>query len=195
LETALNAHWDAETKSGERVLVVGAGVVGLLTAYLAKRFAGADVAILDTDERKAPLADALGISFASPRQIPRNCNVVFHASATAAGLQSAIDAAGEEGLIVEMSWYGDQPVTVSLGGAFHALRLKVISSQVGKVAPARRKTHTPRQRLTAALALLDDPVLDALAAEERPFEDMAGALPQLLTDQQPLLLPVISYCD
>ena len=154
METALNALWDGGAGPGDRIVVVGAGVVGLLVTSLAARLPGAEVTAVDVDESRRPLVESLGARFARPEQAPRDADIVFHASATAAGLETAIKCAGFEGTIVEMSWYGDKPVEVDLGGAFHSRRLKLVSSQVGQVAASRRPRWDYRRRVEAAMRLL-----------------------------------------
>ncbi|HMN37456.1 MAG TPA: zinc-binding alcohol dehydrogenase [Hyphomicrobium sp.] len=195
METALNAHWDAGAAPGDRILVIGAGVVGLLVARLASRIAGVHVGLCDTDPAKAALAAALDIPFMAPADAPGGNQIIFHTSATAAGLQTAIDAAAFEGRIVELSWFGDRSVSVDLGGAFHAGRLRLISSQVGHVAASRRNTVNHRKRLEMALELLDDPALDALVTQEIAFEHAAEQLPALLTGTAAGLPPIIRYSD
>lgn len=195
METALNAHWDAGTGPGDKVLVIGAGTVGLLTAYVARRIAGTLVTICDSDPGKAETAQTLGLTFTTPGNMPPDNRIVFHTTATAAGLQSAIDAAAFEGRILEMSWFGTTPVTLALGGAFHAKRLQIVSSQVGHVSPARRAITTHRERLMAALSLLDDPMLEALVNDEIAFENCAEEVPALLLGAASRPLPVIRYPD
>ena len=195
METALNAHWDAGTGPGDKVLVIGAGIVGLLTAHLAKRIAGCNITISDLDPGRAAIAQNLGLNFTLPSDAPRDNRIVFHTSATAVGLQSALDAAAFEGRIVDMSWYGTCPVSLQLGGAFHSKRLQLISSQVGHVSPSRRSTTTHRQRLVHALALLDDAALDNLVATEVAFNDLPGQIPILLGPCGGALPPVIRYPD
>jgi NADPH:quinone reductase-like Zn-dependent oxidoreductase len=195
METALNAHWDAGTGPGDKILVIGAGIVGLLTAHLAKRIAGCHVTITDIDPGRAAIAQKLGLTFSAPQVAPRDNGIVFHTSATAAGLQSALDAAAFEARIIDMSWYGTAPITLHLGGAFHSKRLQLISSQVGHVSPSRRSTTTHRQRLTQALALLDDPALDNLVAAEVSFGDLPGQIPVLLGQSSSALPPIIRYPD
>jgi NADPH:quinone reductase-like Zn-dependent oxidoreductase len=173
METALNGP-------GDKVLVIGAGIVGLLTAYLARQIAGTDVTIADIEPGRADLAAKLGLSFALPGNAPADNHVVFHTSATAAGLQTAIDNAAFEGRIVEMSWYGTKPVSVALGRAFHSRRLQLISSQVGHVAPSRRGHVSHRDRLGLALRLLADPALDALVKDTIAFDEVPERLTQLL---------------
>ena len=194
METALNALWDSAAGPGDRIVVVGAGVVGLLVAALAARLPGAEVTVVDVDESRRPIAQSLGARFAPPKQAPGDADIVFHASATAAGLNAAISCAGFEGTIVEMSWYGDKPVQVDLGGAFHSRRLKLVSSQVGHVSPGRRPRWTHRRRVEAAVGLLAAmPALDALVAEEIAFEDAPRELPGILGPGGRGLVPVIRY--
>lgn len=193
METALNAVWDSGAGPGDRIAVVGAGVVGLLVASLAARLPAAAVTVVDVEAGRRPLAEALGAGFAAPDAAPTEADIVFHASASAAGLNTAIACAGLEGTAVEMSWYGDKPVEVGLGGAFHSRRLKLVSSQVGLVSPSRRPRWDHARRLAAALRLLDQPALDLLVAEETAFDDAPGELPRILGTAAHGLAPVIRY--
>ena len=193
METALNAHWDAGTGPGDRILVVGAGTVGLLTAHLARQIAGTSVIICDIDPGRAELAAKLGIAFASPQDAPRDNRVVFHTSATAGGLQTALDHASFEGRIIEMSWYGQKPVAVMLGGSFHSQRLQLISSQVGHVSPGHRGAVSHARRLATALTLLDDPALDHLVANDVAFEHVPENLTQIFGPSTSEPLSVIRY--
>jgi threonine dehydrogenase-like Zn-dependent dehydrogenase len=195
METALNAVWDSGPGPGDRIVVVGAGAVGLLVASLAARLPGAAVTVVDVDAGRRPLAEALGAKFAAPAEAPGGADVVFHASATAAGLNTAIVCAGPEATVVEMSWYGDKPVEVGLGGAFHSRRLRLVSSQVGQIPPERRPRWDYGRRMAAALRLLDSPALDLLVAEEIAFEDAPRELPRILAPGVHGLAPVIRYAQ
>jgi 2-desacetyl-2-hydroxyethyl bacteriochlorophyllide A dehydrogenase len=191
METALNAHWDAGTALGDRILVVGAGIVGLLTAYLARRIAGTDVTITDINPDRARHAGKLGVKFAGSTELPRDNRIVFHTSATSAGLEAAINACAFEGSVIEMSWYGSSPITMKLGGAFHSRRLRIISSQVGHVAPSHRSQLKHAHRLERAIALLDDDSLDALVEDVVSFEDLPSALPRIWSSSD--LPPIVRY--
>lgn len=193
METALNAVWDAAPGPADRIAIVGAGVVGLLVGYLCSRLPGADVTIIDIDASRAEVARALGIAFALPDQAPVDCDVVFHASGHAAGLATAISLAGNEATVLEMSWYGEGNVAVPLGGAFHSKRLKLISSQVGQIAPSHRARWTYNRRLAAALALLADPKLDVLLSPAVPFDDLPRRLPDILAPGSGILCQLITY--
>jgi len=191
METALNAHWDAGTTLGDRILVVGAGIVGLLTAHLASRIAGTEVAITDINPARAKYAEALGLKFVSPADVRTDNRIVFHASATSAGLETAINACAFEGCVVEMSWYGTNPVTVNLGGAFHSGRLRIISSQVGHVAQSHRNQLKHKDRMERAIAMLDDERLDVLVADDVNFEDLPSILPKIWSSSD--LPPIVRY--
>lgn len=193
METALNAHWDAGSGPADRMLVVGGGVLGLLVAWIAAQIPGADVTLVDIDPRRAEIAATLGFSFALPKNAPGDADLVFHASATAPGLTTAIEAAGFEARIVELSWYGEGMVPAPLGGAFHAKRLQLISSQVGQVAPSRRPRWSYARRAEAAMALLADKRLDALITTEIPFTEAPERLPDLLSGGWSGLTGVLRY--
>jgi threonine dehydrogenase-like Zn-dependent dehydrogenase len=193
VETALNATWDAAPGLSGRIVVIGAGVVGALVGFLCARIEGAEVTLVDIDPARRDLARALNLKFATPDAAPMDCDFVFHASATAAGLSTALGLAGDEATIVELSWYGAGTVPVPLGGAFHSRRLKIISSQVGKVAPSRRASFTHRQRLEAAIKLTADPRLDALLAPAVAFSELPDRLPDILKPRSGILCQLVSY--
>jgi threonine dehydrogenase-like Zn-dependent dehydrogenase len=182
METALNVTWDAAAAPGDRIAVIGAGVVGALAAFLCARIPGTEVTLVDIDPARAPLAAAFGCRFAAPPDAPAECDIVIHASASAAGLATAITCAGTEVRIVEASWYGAGTTPTPLGGAFHSRRLGLIGSQVGRIPPARAPRWTHRRRLEAALALLADPVLDLLISGETPFDRLPEAYAGILAD-------------
>jgi hypothetical protein len=193
METALNAVWDAAPGPGDRIAIVGAGVVGSLVAYLCGRLPGAEVTLVDINPARAELAQALGIGFARPEAANGDCDLVVHASGDTAGLGTAIGLAGDEATVLEMSWYGDAPVTALLGGAFHSRRLRLISSQVGQVAPSHRPRWSHRRRLAAGLSLLTDARLDALLAPPVLFQDLARRLPDILDARNGILCQPIAY--
>jgi len=193
METALNALWDSGAGPADRIVVVGAGVVGLLVTALAARLPGSEVTVVDVASERREIAESLGARFAAPEAVPEGADVVFHTSASPAGLAAAIAAAGREATVVELSWYGDREIAVKLGGAFHSQRLKLLSSQVGQVSPGRRPRWDYGRRLGAALRLLADPRLDALVKEEIAFDDAAKELPRILAPGAGGLAPVIRY--
>lgn len=193
METALNAVWDAAPGPADRIAVVGGGVIGCLIACLCGSLAGAEVTLVDLLPVRAKVAKALGVGFALPDDAPEECDLVVHASASAAGLATALRLAGEEATILEASWYGEGTVAAPLGGAFHAKRLRLVSSQVGHVAPSHRPRWTPRRRLAAALNLLADPRLDALLASNLPFAALPKEIGTILAPQSDVLCQVIDY--
>jgi hypothetical protein len=193
LETALNAVWDGAPGPADRIAVVGGGVLGMLVARLCARMPGSEVTLIDIVASRAEMAQALGAKFATPEAAPEGCDLVFHASGTGAGLAVALRIAGEEATIVELSWYGAGEVAVPLGEAFHSRRLRLVSSQVGRVAASHRPRWTSARRLAAALDLLADPALDGLLAPAVPFENLPARLAELLGSETDARCPLIRY--
>ncbi|HVX42340.1 MAG TPA: zinc-binding alcohol dehydrogenase [Mycobacteriales bacterium] len=177
VETAVNALWDAAPLVGDRIAVIGAGMVGCCVARIAARLPGARVTLVDVEPDRARIAARLGAEFATPGQTCGRYDVVIHASATAAGLEAALELLPPDGAVIELSWYGDDPVALRLGGAFHSRRLAIRASQVGAVAPARRATRTTADRLDLALQLLRDPAFDALIEDRCAFTDLPARVP------------------
>lgn len=193
METALNGLWDAGIMPGDRVCVIGAGVVGLLVAWLASRIPGVLLVVQDIDDDKSEVAAALGVAFTTRVDDLAAFDVVLHASGNPLGLQTALQIAGFEALIVEMSWFGDREVTLPLGEAFHSRRLVLRSSQVGAVASSRRGRHTHRSRLELALRLLCDDVFDRLISGESQFEELPEVMQNLSSGALPALCHRIRY--
>ncbi|MCS6779809.1 MAG: zinc-binding alcohol dehydrogenase [Geminicoccaceae bacterium] len=182
LETALNGLWDAPALPGMRILVLGAGVVGGCAARLCARLPGAEVTLVDRDPAAASTAAALGCAFALPEEAPGEQDLVIEATGRPEALATALEAAGKEAALLVLSWYGAGATPVPLGGSFHSRRLRLVSSQVGEVAPAMRPRWPHRRRLAKALDLLADPALDVLLDEAVPFDEAPARLPELLRE-------------
>jgi len=193
METAINGLWDSNASIGDRIVVIGAGVVGCLVAALAVRIPGTKVMLVDIDPTKAAIAATLGAGFAAPDEAPSDVDLVIHASGNPAGLQTALSLAGFEATILEMSWFGNRPASLSLGEAFHAKRLTLKSSQVGHVPAERRARWSYRRRLAKALDLLADPVFDALITSECAFEDLPQTMEGLTRQTTSPLCQLIVY--
>ncbi|UOM35809.1 zinc-binding alcohol dehydrogenase [Acuticoccus sp. I52.16.1] len=188
METALNVVWDSRAAPGDHILVIGAGVVGLLVARILARIPGTTVTVMDRDEAKRGVVSAMGAAFGAGALPGAPVDVAINASGSGAALTDAIAGAGLEARIVEASWVGDGTVAVPLGGAFHSQRLTLVSSQVGRVPAERAARWTTTRRLQTALALLDDPALDVLLTHNIAFGDAPDCLPRLLTDDGPLAI-------
>lgn len=193
VETAVNALWDAAPLVGDRVTVVGAGMVGCCVARLLTGIPGVQVTLVDVDVSRASTAAALDVEFALPGDAAGGRDLVVHASATSSGLQQAIDLLGPEGTVVELSWYGDRPVELSLGGAFHTGRLGIRASQVGTLAAARRGRRTAGERMALALDLLRDPAFDALITGTSRFDELPDVMPRLCAGSLGALCHVVTY--
>lgn len=195
VETAVNALWDAAPLVGDRIAVVGGGMVGCSVAALLARFPGVRVQLVDADPARAKVAQALGVDFALPGDALDGRDLVVHASATEQGLARSLELLSDEGTVLELSWYGDRKVSLPLGEAFHSRRLVIRSSQVGTVSPARRSSRTYADRLALALDLLADPALDALVTGECAFDELPDVMPRLASGEIPALCHRVRYED
>lgn len=193
VETAVNAVWDAAPLIGDRIAVVGGGMVGCSVAALLARFPGVRLQLVDADPARAKTAEALGVDFAAPGDALGDCDLVVHASATEQGLTRSLELLAAEGTVVELSWYGDRRVALPLGEAFHSRRLTVRSSQVGTVSSAARAGRGYAERMALALDLLADPALDALVTGESAFEELPELMPKLASGEIPALCHRINY--
>jgi NADPH:quinone reductase-like Zn-dependent oxidoreductase len=193
VETAVNALWDAAPLVGDRVAVVGAGMVGCTVARLLRRFPAVEVTLVDVVAGRAEVAAALGVDFAAPADAPSDRDLVVHTSATSAGLQLSLDLLDAEGAVIDLSWYGDTDVRLSLGGAFHSRRLALRASQVGTISPARSGSRTSADRLALALELLRDPAFDLLVTGESPFGQLPDVMARLAAGSLPALCHTITY--
>lgn len=198
VETAVNALWEAAPLVGDRMAVVGGGMVGCCVARLLAGIPGAHVMLVDVDPARAEVASALGVGFseaAHARNTVEGCDLVVHTSATSAGLQLSLDLLGTEGTVVELSWYGDGEVRLALGGSFHSARLAIRASQVGEVAPARRSRRSRADRLAIALDLLRDAAFDALITGRSRFEDLPAVMERLADGRLPAICHTITYAE
>jgi threonine dehydrogenase-like Zn-dependent dehydrogenase len=193
METAINGMWDARPGLGDRIAVIGAGIVGCLVAALAARLPGAQVELIDIDSTRGAIAEALGCRFATPEKASPEADMVVHASGSPAGLDAALRIAGFEATVLEMSWYGTRIVPLELGGAFHSRRLTLRSSQVGAVPAARRQRWPLRRRLILALSLLRDPVFDILHSGETEFTALPALMPRLAASSAGILCHTLRY--
>lgn len=193
VETAVNALWDAAPLLGDRIAVVGAGMVGCAVARLLARIPGVRVTIVDIDASRAGVAAALGVDFSLPAEAAGGRDMVIHTSATSAGLQQSLDLLAREGTVIDLSWYGDTEARLSLGGAFHSGRLTIRASQVGMVATSRRGRRTSAERLAIALDLLRDPAFDALITGVSRFDELPDVMARLAGGSLPALCHTLTY--
>jgi threonine dehydrogenase-like Zn-dependent dehydrogenase len=193
VETAVNALWDAAPLVGDRVTVIGAGMVGCCVARLLSRFPGARVTLVDVNPSRAAVAASLGVGFALPADAEDGRDLVVHTSATSAGLQRSLELLAPEGTVIELSWYGDREVSLGLGGAFHLGRLRIRASQVGTVSPARAGRRTTADRLALAVELLRDPAFDALVTGQSRFCELPDVMARLAEGSLPALCHTITY--
>jgi 2-desacetyl-2-hydroxyethyl bacteriochlorophyllide A dehydrogenase len=193
LETAINVVHDTPLRLGESALVLGGGVVGQLVARLLRLAGAGAVLVVDPLHMRRELAVAAGADHAlgveglneRVKEITggRGVDVAVEASGSGAALQAAIEAVALEGTVVVASWYGTRPVTLDLGGHFHRGRVRLRSSQVGRLDPALAPRWDRDRRTETAVALLDKLKLGNLISHRLPFDRAAEAYP--LLDERP----------
>jgi len=195
MQSAVNAVWDAGVSVGDHVVVIGAGVVGLLIAWVCRQLPGAHVVVVDIDPTREAVARELGLTFLSQAPNATRADVVVHASGQPDGLVTALALAAVEATIVDVSWYGDTPVALPLGEAFHSQRLTIRSSQVSRIPPERLPRWSHARRAALAIELLADPALDLLITSESEFEDLPHVLATLSLDPPGALCHRVRYLD
>ena len=193
METALNAIWDSGVGPGDRIAIVGGGILGGLLAGLLGAIPGAEVTLVDVDLSRVALADHMNVLFREPKDAPVDCDIVFHTSSSGSGAATALGCGGLESRIIEMSWFGDTAPALPLGGAFHSKRLTYQSSQVGHVAPSRRARWSYARRMAKALDLLTNDQYDALITNEVDFDALPSKLPDILAPGAPGLATAVRY--
>ncbi|MEU0360220.1 zinc-dependent alcohol dehydrogenase [Streptomyces cyaneofuscatus] len=193
VETAVNALWDVPPLVGDRIAVIGAGMIGGSVAALVSRYPGVRVQLVDANPDRASLAAALGVDFALPEDALGDCDLAVHASATEAGLSRSLELLAPEGTVLELSWYGDRRINLPLGEAFHSGRLVLRGSQVGRVAESRRSRRSYADRLALSLDLLSDPVFDALITGECAFAELPSVLSRIAAGELPGLCHRVMY--
>jgi threonine dehydrogenase-like Zn-dependent dehydrogenase len=157
---------------------------------LLSRFPGVQVTLVDVDAGRADVAAALGVDFALPADAGDGRDLVVHTSATSAGLQRSLDLLAPEGTVIDLSWYGDTEVRLSLGGAFHSGRLGIRASQVGLSRPVAGGARQPTARAPLDLR---DPAFDALVTGESRFAELPDVMAALAAGSLPALCHTITY--
>jgi threonine dehydrogenase-like Zn-dependent dehydrogenase len=194
LETAVTCTWDAGASVGDHAVVLGGGVVGILTAWLLAR-SGAIVTLLEPSEKRRGAAKTLVPSAKiAARDVPDGlADVVVEATGDPKSLDEAIAWARPEGRIVVASFYGARRAPVDLGDAFHRRRLELRASQVSCIPPRMRERWSPARRWQLVLSLLDESALDALVAPPTPFEQAPELYASLDTETDLLPAHVFVY--
>ncbi len=194
LETAVNVLLDSGIRLGETALVFGQGTVGLLIAQLLRHAGAGQVIVVDPLERRRTLAFKLGVDVALEPGSEmlervmeltegRGADVAIEVSGSGAALQSAIESVAVEGTVVVVSWYGTKTVSLALGEHFHRGRVRIRSSQVGRISPELSARWDHARRLRLSVELLPRLELSELISHRFRFDEAADAY--RLVDERP----------
>lgn len=167
METIINAIWDGDPKSNDKVAICGFGNIGALLAMTLRVHYDIHPSIIETDEWRLEKAMQLGFEVNDHASY----DVVYHTSATSQGLQWCIDHLQKEGRVVELSWYGDKSVQLNLGANFHYDRLKIVSSQVSSIPSSMAGEYDYKKRKNLVAELLKNDQYDKLISQIIPFEE------------------------
>ena len=208
-ETAVNLVMDGAPLVGERAVVMGLGIVGLLTTALLAQFPLAALIAVDPLPHRRRLARRLGASQAidpggadGPEALQEaladggerhGVDLIYELSGQPAALDAAVSAAGFDSRIVVGSWYGTKPATLQLGGSFHRNRIRLISSQVSTIAPQLRGRWTKARRMESAWQLLAKLPADELISHRFPLEQADEAYRLIDSCPEQTLQVILDY--
>ncbi len=192
METAITAVWDSGVVLGERVLVVGFGIIGSLIARSLPSGPAVDLEVVEKSPDRRRLAEAMGFrTTALPVSEP--FDVAFDTSGSDSGLQAAIDGIGVEGRVVAVSWFGAEPARLNLGGSFHSRRKRIVGSQVSRIPAIMRPRWDVGRRTDLVFRLLERPEFDSHVGPSVPFADLPRTFPALVRHSPEGLSPLIIY--
>jgi len=193
VETALQVTLDAGTGYRDRVIVLGAGVLGLLTGLLMRR-CGWQPLIAEPVRWRREVASRLGLATAAPAELTdEEVPLVIDASGSPDAPAMALDLLAHEGTLLVASWFGTKPVTLPLGGAFHRRRLTIRSTQVSTVPARLSGTWSRARRRQETVALLAELPLAQLCTHAFGFDAAAEAFLAVDQGQPGLMHAVLNY--
>lgn len=190
LETVVNAVWDSQVQVGSRVLVVGFGMIGALLSRVLAQIPAIELVVVETNDERKLLAAEMGFTLGQGGQ---DFDCAFHTTAQSAGLQMALDAVGQEGKVVELSWYGKREIMLSLGGLFHYGRKQIISSQVSHLPARKRARWDFARRKAVVFRLLQQAVFDQHITQLIDFSEAPDFFGQVRSGSTPALGTAIRY--
>ena len=158
METAINGMWDTLPSCGDKILVIGSGVVGFLMAYILKSIPGSEILLVDSDSKKNKYSKLFNINFKNKYK----ANIIYECSGNAKILDGLSKHVKDEAIICILSWYGDNISKVKFGEEFLSKRIKIIFSQVSKVSHNRSQYWDNVKRRELAIKMLNDDRLDNL---------------------------------
>ncbi len=186
METAINIFWDAQSKINNKILIVGLGSVGLLTAFFFRINGYKNVYVFDNNKNKRKISNYFGLNFIDIKKIEK-IDVAINTTANYKVLNSLMEKLSIEGKIVEASWYGKNKGEVILGGYFHSKRLKIISSQVSKIPKYMKNKYDFKGRLKLAIKSLKNSKLEKLITSESNFFDLEKDYYKILQNKDTIM--------
>jgi len=171
METAINIFWDAQAHKNNKIVILGMGSVGILTAYYYKLQKFKNVYITDNNIKKRKFSKILGLKFTNFKKI-KEADVIINTTSNYEVLNQSLDKLTLEGKFIEASWYGNKKGQIKLGGNFHSKRLKIIGSQVSNIPRYMSKRFNYKSRLNMAINALSNDKLLKLVNTESDFNKL-----------------------
>jgi len=172
METAITAIWDAALDEFGDVVICGFGNIGSLLATTLRLTSGTDPIVVEADSWRRKRAADMGFQSFKPSDLHDEFRVCFNTTSSETGLQWCIDHLGIEGTVVELSWYGNQSVSLALGRRFHRNRIRIVSSQVATIPAHMQEQVNVADRKRICADLLTDKGFDELVTNEIAFEEL-----------------------
>ena len=191
METAVNIFWDSQTKKNNKILIIGLGSVGLLTAYYFKLRGYKNLYVTDINTNKRKISNKLNLNFVNFSKV-KNLDCIINTTSSYEILNNCFTKLNLDGKVVEASWYGQSYGKLNLGNEFHSKRLKIISSQVSNIPPHMKKTHTYKSRLKIAIDSLSDDKLMCLINSTSKFENLEKDYISILNNKN-IIMHAVKY--
>jgi threonine dehydrogenase-like Zn-dependent dehydrogenase len=185
LETVINALWDSGISIGDRVLIIGFGIIGAMLAIVIGHMPGIEITVYEKDPYRRKFCESLKFhTLSEANELCKEYTIAFNTSSSHQGLQIALDNIRNEGLVAELSWYGPKNVILNLGDDFHYGRKKIISSQVSRIPIAKSGFFDLKSRKELVFKLLGNINFDSLIQRKFPFDKAPDVFRSLRKENQ-----------
>ena len=191
METAVNIFWDSQTKKNNKILIIGLGSVGLLTAFYFKLRGYENLYVTDINTNKRKISNKLNLNFVNFSKV-KNLDCIINTTSSYEILNTCFTKLNLDGKVVEASWYGQGYGKLNLGNDFHSKRLKIISSQVSNIPPHMQKKQTYKSRLKIAIDSLSDDKLMCLINSKSKFENLEKDYISILNNKN-IIMHAVKY--
>ena len=191
METAVNIFWDTQANKKDKILIVGLGSVGLLTAYYFRLKGYKNLYVTDLNLHKKKIAKKLNLNFIEFKKVD-NFDSIVNTTSSYNVLNDSFAKLNLDGKFIEASWYGNKIGKLNLGNEFHSKRLKIISSQVSNIPVHMKKKHNYKSRLKIAIDALSNDEIMILVNSNSKFNNLENDYISILNNKN-IIIHAIKY--